>query len=58
MPGSFISPRRRNRYEARVDGGAAGSGPEDVVGAASYLLSDEARYVNGTNIHVSGAWGV
>ena len=23
-----------------------------------YLLSDEARYVNGANIHLSGAWGV
>jgi 3-oxoacyl-[acyl-carrier protein] reductase len=32
--------------------------PDDAVGAALYLLSDEARYVNGTNIHVSGAWGV
>jgi 3-oxoacyl-[acyl-carrier protein] reductase len=32
--------------------------PQDAVGAVSYLLSDDARYVNGTNIHVSGAWGV
>jgi 3-oxoacyl-[acyl-carrier protein] reductase len=32
--------------------------PRDAVGAVSYLLSDEARYVNGTNIHVSGAWGI
>jgi 3-oxoacyl-[acyl-carrier protein] reductase len=32
--------------------------PEDAVGAVSFLLSEEARYVNGTNIHVSGAWGV
>ena len=32
--------------------------PEDVVGAVCYLLSDEARYVNGANIQVSGAWGV
>jgi len=32
--------------------------PQDAVGAVSYLLSDEARYVNGTNIHVSGAWGI
>jgi 3-oxoacyl-[acyl-carrier protein] reductase len=32
--------------------------PEDAVGAVCYLLSDEARYVNGTNIHLSGAWGV
>jgi 3-oxoacyl-[acyl-carrier protein] reductase len=32
--------------------------PDDAVGAVCYLLSDEARYVNGTNIHLSGAWGV
>jgi len=32
--------------------------PEDAAGAVLYLLSEEARYVNGTNIHVSGAWGV
>jgi 3-oxoacyl-[acyl-carrier protein] reductase len=30
----------------------------DTVAAARFLLSDEARYVNGTNIHVSGGWGV
>jgi 3-oxoacyl-[acyl-carrier protein] reductase len=30
----------------------------DTVAAAKFLLSDEARYVNGTNIHVSGGWGV
>jgi 3-oxoacyl-[acyl-carrier protein] reductase len=30
----------------------------DAVNAVCYLLSDEARYVNGTNIHLSGAWGI
>jgi 3-oxoacyl-[acyl-carrier protein] reductase len=30
----------------------------DAVAAVRYLLSDDARYVNGTNIHLSGAWGV
>jgi 3-oxoacyl-[acyl-carrier protein] reductase len=30
----------------------------DAVAAVTYLVSDEARYVNGTNIHLSGAWGV
>jgi 3-oxoacyl-[acyl-carrier protein] reductase len=30
----------------------------DVVAAALYLLSDEAGYVNGTNLHVSGGWGL
>ena len=30
----------------------------DAVAAARFLLSDEARYVNGTNLVLSGAWGV
>ena len=30
----------------------------DAVAAVRYLLSDEARYVNGANIHLSGGWGV
>ncbi len=30
----------------------------DTVQAVRYLLSDEARYVTGTNIHVSGGWGL
>jgi 3-oxoacyl-[acyl-carrier protein] reductase len=31
---------------------------KDAVGAVRFLLSDEARYVNGTNIHLSGGWGI
>jgi len=31
---------------------------KDTVAAVRFLLSDEARYINGTNIHVSGGWGV
>ncbi|MEW6543056.1 MAG: SDR family oxidoreductase [Nitrospirota bacterium] len=30
----------------------------DTVAAVRFLLSDEARYVTGTNIHVSGGWGI
>ena len=40
-----------------IPAGYIGS-PEDAVAAVWYLLSDEARYVNGTNIHLSGGWGV
>lgn len=31
---------------------------KDTVAAVRFLLSEDARYVNGTNIHVSGAWGI
>ncbi|MEM7200599.1 MAG: SDR family oxidoreductase [Planctomycetota bacterium] len=31
---------------------------QDVVTAVRFLLSDEARYVNGANLEVGGAWGV
>ena len=40
-----------------IPAGYIGS-PNDAVGAVCYLLSDEARYVNGTNIHLSGGWGI
>jgi 3-oxoacyl-[acyl-carrier protein] reductase len=31
---------------------------DDAVAAARFLLSDEASYVNGANLQVSGGWGV
>jgi 3-oxoacyl-[acyl-carrier protein] reductase len=31
---------------------------QDVAAIVNFLLSDEARYVNGANIHVSGGWGI
>jgi 3-oxoacyl-[acyl-carrier protein] reductase len=31
---------------------------KDAVAAALYLLSDEAAYVTGTSLHVSGGWGL
>ena len=30
----------------------------DVVGLVGFLLSDQARYITGANIHVSGGWGI
>ncbi len=32
--------------------------PQDAASAVCYLLSEDARYVNGANIHLSGAWGI
>lgn len=40
-----------------IPAGYVGS-PQDAVSIVCYLLSEEARYVNGTNIHLSGAWGI
>ena len=41
----------------RIPAGYVGE-VRDTVAAARFLLSEEARYVTGTNIHVSGGWGV
>lgn len=41
----------------RIPAGYIGT-VDDTVGAVRYLLSPEARYVNGANIQVSGAWGI
>lgn len=41
----------------RIPAGYVGD-VQDAVSAACFLLSDDARYVTGTNIHVSGGWGV
>jgi 3-oxoacyl-[acyl-carrier protein] reductase len=31
---------------------------DDAVGVVRWLFSDDAGYVNGSNLHVSGAWGI
>ncbi len=41
----------------RIPAGYIGT-VDDTVAAVRYLLSDEARYVNGANIQVSGGWGI
>jgi 3-oxoacyl-[acyl-carrier protein] reductase len=41
----------------RIPAGYVGS-VEDAASVVRFLLSDQARYVNGANIQVSGAWGV
>ncbi len=41
----------------RIPAGDVGE-TQDAVGVVRFLLSEEARYVNGANIHLSGAWGI
>jgi 3-oxoacyl-[acyl-carrier protein] reductase len=41
----------------RIPAGYIGS-TDDAVHAVRFLLSEAARYLNGTNLHLSGAWGI
>lgn len=45
------------RMASRVPAGRAGRA-EEVAAAVRFLLSDEAGYVNGAELAVSGAWGL
>jgi len=46
-----------DRMVKMIPAGYVGS-IEDAVSAVRFLLSDEARYINGANIPLSGAWGI
>lgn len=46
-----------DRMVKTIPAGYVGS-VADAVAAVRYLLSEEARYVNGANIQLSGGWGV
>lgn len=41
----------------RIPAGYVGS-VADAVNVVRFLLSEEARYITGANIHLSGAWGI
>ncbi|MFQ5992734.1 MAG: SDR family NAD(P)-dependent oxidoreductase [Nitrospiraceae bacterium] len=41
----------------RIPAGVLGT-VGDTVSAVRFLLSEEAHYVNGSNLHVSGGWGI
>ncbi len=43
--------------ERKIPAGYVGA-VQDAVNVARFLLSEEARYVNGANIHLSGGWGI
>ena len=48
-------PAQRGWLENRVPAGEHGE-VSDIAGAAAYLISDAARYVNGVLLPVDGAW--
>ncbi len=50
-------PARRAKIEGRIPGAKFGT-PEDVANAVFYLASDQAAYVNGTNLAVDGGYAV
>lgn len=41
----------------KIPAGYIGS-TQDVVSIVRFLLSDEACYINGANVHLSGGWGI
>jgi len=52
-----MDPEELKSLSRNIPAGYIGK-PADAVGAALYLLSDEASYVTGTSLHVSGGWGL
>jgi NAD(P)-dependent dehydrogenase (short-subunit alcohol dehydrogenase family) len=50
QPTSFVK-----NYEEKVPSRRLGK-PEDVSGAVAFLISDEARYINGHNLVIDGGW--
>lgn len=46
-----------SKMKSRIPVGYLGT-TEDAVEVACFLISEEARYVNGANIHLSGGWGI
>ncbi len=43
--------------EKKIPAGYIGT-TDDAVALTRFLISDEARYINGANIHLSGGWGI
>jgi 3-oxoacyl-[acyl-carrier protein] reductase len=50
-------PEELQSMVKNIPAGHLGS-TQDAAGVTSFLLSEEARYVTGANIHVSGGWGL
>ncbi|MEW5849013.1 MAG: SDR family oxidoreductase [Myxococcota bacterium] len=56
-PGFIDSPDEFSALKQQIPAGYEGT-VDDAVKLVLFLLSDDARYVNGANIHLSGAWGL
>jgi len=54
---SGSTPDETHAALPRIPAGRLGT-VDDVVAATTFLLSDEASYVNGANLIVSGGWGL
>lgn len=52
-----MTPEELQDMPKRIPAGYIGA-TDDAVGVARFLLSDEARYVTGANVHLSGGWGI
>jgi len=52
-----MTPEERTTRAGEIPAGYVGA-PVDAAHAALYLLSDEAAYVTGANLPVSGGWGL
>lgn len=50
-------PQEMASMVPRIPAGRLGT-PDDAVQVMRFLLSEASNYVNGTNIHLSGAWGL
>ncbi len=50
-------PQELAAMTKRIPAGYIGT-VDDTVAAVRFLLSEEARYVNGANIQISGGWGI
>ena len=55
---SGSSPKEELEHiKRRIPAGYVGQN-SDAVSLVNYLLSDNAKYINGSNIQLSGAWGI
>ena len=50
-------PEELEPMAKRIPAGYIGT-TDDAVNVVRFLMSDEARYVTGANIHLSGGWGI